>query len=181
MSLRTSATRYAKALLHVALAESDAAQVERDLTTIAEAMASHEDLRRVLTSPGTPHSARMGVLQAVTARAGVQPPVAKLLAMLAERNRLELVPELRNVYRERLLAHRNIVRAAVTSAVALSPEKVQALAERLSRATGKQVQLETTVDDSLVGGVVTRLGSVVYDGSVRTQLAKMRQQLVNDV
>ena len=180
MSLRTSATRYAKALLDVAIKESDPAVIERDLTSFVDAVQQHAELRRVLTSPRTPQAARVSIVNALAARVGVQPPVAKLLAMLAERGRLELLPDMQEVYRERLLSHGNIVRATVTSAAPLSPEKVQRLAESLAGMTGKKVQLETQVDPSIIGGVVTRIGSTVYDGSIRTQLQKMRQQLVEN-
>jgi F-type H+-transporting ATPase subunit delta len=178
MSLRTSATRYAKALLDVAVKESDPAAIERDLAGIVDAMSGHAELRRVLTSPGTPQAARVNVVKALAQRAGVQMPVAKLLAMLAERGRLELLPEMLDVYRERLLAHANVVRATVTSATPLAADQVQQLEASLSGLTGKKVQLETTVDPSIIGGVVTRIGSTVYDGSIRTQLQKMKQQLV---
>lgn len=178
MSLRTSATRYAKALLEVAVRESDPAAVERDLASIVAAVSQHDELRRVLISPRTPQAARTNVVRALATRIGAQPPVAKLLVLLAERGRLELLPELLEVYRERLLAHNNVVRATVTSAAPLSAEKMQQLEASLSGLTGKRVQLETSVDPSIIGGVITRIGSTVYDGSVRTQLQKMRQQLV---
>jgi F-type H+-transporting ATPase subunit delta len=180
VSLRTSATRYAKALLDVANRESDPAQIERDLATIVEAFNGHAELRRALTSPGTPQQARVSLMQAVAARAQVQPPVAKIVALLADRGRLELLPDLLDVYRERLLAHRNVVRASITSASPLTPETLRALEARLAQVTGKHVQIETAVDPSLIGGIVTRIGSTVYDGSIRTQLAKMRQQLVEN-
>jgi F-type H+-transporting ATPase subunit delta len=180
MSLRTSATRYAKALLDVAVAESDPAVIERDLASIVEAVTHHEELHRVLTSPRTPQAVRVNVVNALTARANVQPPVAKLLAMLAERGRLELLPVMLDVYRERLLAHRNIVQATVTSAAPLSADRLGELKTSLGALTGKQVQLDTAVDQSLIGGVVARIGSTVYDGSIRTQLQKMRQQLIEN-
>jgi len=72
------------------------------------------------------------------------------------------------------------VRAVVTSAAPLTAEKVRAIEQRLALATGKNVQLETAVDPAIIGGVITRIGSTVYDGSIRTQLAKMRQQLVEN-
>ena len=178
MSLRTSANRYAKALLAVAIQESDPAVVEQDLKSVADAMAQSAELRRALTSPGIPQHVRVNVVNAVTASVGVQPPVAKLLKMLADRGRLDLVPTMYEVYQERLLEHRNVVRASVTSAVPLTPEKLQRLEASISALTGKQVQLEASVDPSIIGGVVTRIGSTVYDGSIRTQLKKMRQQLV---
>jgi F-type H+-transporting ATPase subunit delta len=180
MSLRTSATRYAKALLDVAINESDPIAIERDLTTIADSIKQHDELRRILMSPRTPNTVRVNVVKALAERANVQMPLAKLLAMLAERGRLELLPDMLVVYRERVLAHNNVVRATVTSAAPLSADKVERLEASLSNLTGKKVQLETQVDPSIIGGVVTRIGSTVYDGSIRTQLQKMRQQLVEN-
>lgn len=180
MSLRTSATRYAKALFEVALAESDPARVETDLATIVGAMSEYVELRHALLNPSVPQTARMNVVRALAAQAGLQPPVAKLLAMLASRGRLELLPDLLEVYRERLRAHKNIVRATVSAATALAQEKVQALERSLSSLTGKRVELDLVVDPSLIGGVVAKIGSTVYDGSIRTQLQKLKQQLVEN-
>ena len=180
MSLRTSAARYAKALLDVAIQESDPAQVERDLSVIAQALSEVPELQRVLTSDAVTPAVRVNVVRALAARAGLQPPTARLLVMLAERNRLELLPDLVDVYRERLLAHHNIVRGQVSSAIPLSPERVQALEASLGGATGKKVQLDVSVDPSLIGGVVARIGSTVYDGSVRTQLQNIRKRLVEE-
>ena len=92
--------------------------------------------------------------------------------------KLNYLPDLAEAYRERLLAHQNIVRAEVTSAVPLSPEKTKALDESLSKVTGKKVELSTSVDPELLGGVVAKIGSTVYDGSVRTQLEQLRKELV---
>jgi F-type H+-transporting ATPase subunit delta len=178
MSLRTSATRYARALLEVALRESDAQKVERDLTSFVDAVNGSPDLKRALTSPRIPVATRRAVLDAVTKQIGMEAPPAKLLSLLADRGRLELFNELLVVYRERLLAHRGIVKGSVVSAAPLAADKVSALERSLSAATGKQVQLETGVDPSLVGGVVARIGSTVYDGSIRTQLRRIKQQLI---
>ena len=178
MSLRTSATRYAKALFEVALAESDPVRVEADLAAVVTAINEHTELRHALLSPSVPQPARVKVVQAITSQAGLQPPVAKLLAMLGERGRLDLLPELLEVYRERLRDHMNVVKASVTAATPLPQDKVQALERSLSTLTGKQVELDLAVDPSLIGGVVARIGSTVYDGSIRTQLQKLKQQLV---
>ena len=181
MSLRTSATRYAKALLDVVVAERlDAAAVERDLASVVTAMTEHPDLHRAFVSRAIPQTIRVNVVRSFLGQAQVTGPVGKLIMMLADRGRLDLLPLVLDVYRERLLAHRNIVRASVTSAAPLSPEKVRSLEASLGSLTGKTVQLETSVDPSIIGGVVTRIGSTVYDGSIRTQLQKMRQQLVEN-
>ena len=73
--------------------------------------------------------------------------------------------------------HHQVVRAEVTTAIALPPDRVVALQQGIARATGRQVQLETRVDPAIIGGVVTRVGSTVYDGSVTTQLQRLKEQL----
>lgn len=178
MSLRTSATRYARALFDVAIKESDPVRVERSLTEFVDVMEGHPELSRALTSPTVPQAARVGVVGALTTRAGTEAPVARLLTLLATRGRLELLPMLLEVFRERVLAYQNVVRATVTTATPLSPDTVAALEQRLGTITGKHVRIAMVEDPALIGGVVATIGSTVYDGSLRTQLQKMRQQLV---
>ena len=86
--------------------------------------------------------------------------------------------DLAEAYNQRLRAHQNIVRAEVTSAVPLSPEKTRALEDSLSKVTGKKVELTVNIDPALLGGVVAKIGSTVYDGSVKTQLERLRHELV---
>ena len=105
------------------------------------------------------------------------PPVRKLLLLLAERDRLELVPDLVQVFHARVMEHQNVVSAEVTTSAPLSADRVSQLQQRLAAATGRTVTVTTTVDPGLIGGMVTRIGSTVYDGSVATQLATLRQRL----
>ncbi len=178
MSARTSAARYARALLDVALKESDPQKIERDLTSFVNAMHTSPELTRALTSPRIPAATRRDVLNGIAKSIGMEAPAAKLLGLLADRGRLDIYNELLAVYRERLNAHSNVVKGTVTSAAPLAPEKLKALEASLSSATGKKVQLDATVDPALIGGVVAQIGSTVYDGSIRTQLQRMKQQLV---
>ena len=97
--------------------------------------------------------------------------------MMADRGRLVLLPAVLDEYRERLLELQNIVRAEVTTATELPPDRLGALQEALSAMTGRTVSMTTKVDPELIGGVVTRIGSVVYDGSVRRQLERLRETL----
>jgi len=179
MSLRTSANRYAKALFDVALAEkTDLAQVDRDLEAVVAMLHESPDLARAAGRAGVTDAARVALIEAVAERMGLTAPVKKLLVLLADGRRLNLVPDLAASFRERMLNHQNIVRAVVTSAAPLSAEKTKALEDSLSKVTGKKVDLSVSVDPELLGGVVARIGSTVYDGSVRTQLGKVRKQLV---
>jgi F-type H+-transporting ATPase subunit delta len=104
--------------------------------------------------------------------------LAKVLGLLADRDRLALLPDLAAAFERRLMDHRQVVRASLATAVALPPDRVAALKDGLAEATGRDVQLETTIDPSLVGGAVARIGSTVYDGSVTTQLEKLRRSLI---
>jgi F-type H+-transporting ATPase subunit delta len=109
---------------------------------------------------------------------GLSVPVRKLLLLMADRDRLMLLPELEQAYQGRLMRHLRIVEAHVTTAVALTPDRADALARGLSRATGKDVRLTTVVDPAIMGGVVARMGSTVFDGSVTRQLERLRRELV---
>jgi F-type H+-transporting ATPase subunit delta len=101
-----------------------------------------------------------------------------MILLLAERDRMALLPDIARNYRERVMDHQKIIRGQVTTAIALPADKLRALEQGLQAATGRKVVLETKVDPSIIGGVITRLGSTVYDGSVTTQLQKMKQSLI---
>ena len=178
MSLRTSANRYAKALFDVALEEkADVAQVDRDLQAVVEMVQANPEFAAA-SNRAVSDAARKSLIDAVAKAMTLTTPVTKLVTLLARDRKLSYLPDLAASFRERLLAHQNIVRAEVTSAAPLSPEKTQALEDSLSRVTGKKVELSVSIDPELLGGVVATIGSTVYDGSVKTQLQRMRQELV---
>jgi len=179
MTNKTAALRYARALLDVALAErADLQAIERDLASFAALFDAYPELARILLNPAVPAPRKRAAVVELTGRAGLSSVVAKLLVLLAERDRLVLLPDLLAAYRERLLDHQHVVRAEVTTAVPLAPDRADALRESLAKMTGRSVTLSTHVDPSIVGGVVARIGSVVYDGSVTRQLEKMKERLI---
>ena len=179
MSLRTSANRYAKALFDVALEEkADLATIDRDLHALVAMMKESPELLLAVGRRSVTEAARQSLMEAVSKAMSLSVPVTRMLVLLAKSGKLNLVPELAAAYGERLLSHQNVVRAAVTSAAPLSTEKTKALEESLAQVTGKKVELSVSVDPELLGGVVAQIGSTVYDGSVKTQLTKMRQELV---
>jgi len=177
MSMRASAARYARALLDVTIKESDPEAAGVDLTTFVELVERHPELQRTLANPVVSASAKHAVVQQILDRLRPSPPVGKLLLMLASRGRLALLPDVLAVYRERLMEHRHVVQAEVTTAAPLAPEHAAQLQQRLAAITGRSVTMTTKVDRSIIGGVVTRIGSTVYDGSVATQLARVRERL----
>jgi len=179
MTSRAAATRYARALFDVALAErQDVAALDRELSGVAALVAGNEGLQRALSHPAIPAARKRAVLEQLLSLSPVNPILSRVLLLLADRDRLALIPDLAEAYRSRLMDHQQVVRAKVTTAVALPDDRVAGLRQGLATATGRQVQLQIDVDPSILGGAVARIGSTVYDGSITTQLEKLKQRLV---
>ena len=177
MTMRASAARYARALLDVTIGEADPVQAEQELAAFAALLEQHQNLRDALLNPAVPAAGKRAVVQQLVDRQQFSSPVAKLLLLLADRDRLAVLPELLTVYRERLMEHQRVIRAEVTTAVPMPDARASELADRLARATGRTVKMTLKVDPSIIGGIVTRIGSTVYDGSVAAQLQAIRQRL----
>jgi F-type H+-transporting ATPase subunit delta len=178
VTTRTAANRYARALLEVGLKEkADLSKMDTELAEFGELLRQHPTLQKVLLNPAVPVPRKRAVVTELTGRAHMQPMVAKLLALLAERDRLIVLPELVAAYRERLQDHLQIVRAEVTTATPLSADRAKQIERTLASATGRTVTLSTRVDPSIIGGVVARVGSTVFDGSVTNHLQRMKQRL----
>jgi F-type H+-transporting ATPase subunit delta len=182
MTNRGAATRYARALFDTVLAEGlDLQQTQKDLGGFARLVAGNDALQRVLTNPAIPVARKRAVIaqliQLGARDAALQPVVAKLLLMLAERDRLVILPDVADVFDARLMEHQNVVRASIVTAVALPSERVTELAAGLTRATGRNVLVETQVDPAIIGGAVARIGGTVYDGSITRQLERLRETL----
>jgi F-type H+-transporting ATPase subunit delta len=179
MTNRSSAARYARALLDVSRKEGDPQAAHRDLEAFVSLVAGNAELQRVLMNPAIPAQRKSALVKELLARLQPGPVVAKMLAMLADRDRLVLLPDLLDEYRRRLMEFMNVVQAEVTSAVPLPPDAVESIKRAIAERTGRSVALTARVDAALIGGVVTRIGSLVYDGSVKRQLEKMKDALTS--
>lgn len=178
MTKRASARPYAKALFEVAVGAGRAEPTGEELAALARLLLDHPDLGKVLTHPAVTPKAKREVVDQIATRLGVSTPVHKLLLLMAERDRLGLLAELRQDYQQRLMQHLGIVEAYVTTAVPLPADRAAAIASSLGAATGKQVQVRTGVDPAIMGGVVAKMGSTVIDGSVVRQLERLRKTLI---
>jgi F-type H+-transporting ATPase subunit delta len=175
---RRPTSNYARALLQVAVEEGDPEAIERELGAFQAFMEGQPVLTKALLSPAIPVARKRALLADVLARgSGITTVTSRLLLLLAERDRLALLPDLIAAYRERLLDYRQVVRAEVTTAAPLGDDRVRALEAGLTRATGKRVSVTTRLDPAIIGGVVARVGSLVYDGSVMGHLARLRERL----
>lgn len=181
MSARSMARRYAAALFDVVQKSGTADRAERDLKAFVDLVKSHDNLQDVFAAPIAPARKR-AVLDALLAASGdMSPEVARLLGLLADRDRLASLDEVAHAFDERLMQLRRIVPAEVTTAVPLTDSRRAALAQALGRATGSDVTMSEKVDPAIIGGVVARVGSMVFDGSVTRQLERLRDRLRADV
>jgi len=176
MTNRAAATPFARALFDVAR-QSDPVRVGQELHGFVDLVEAHPDLLKVLLNAAIPASAKANVLRELFKLQPLADPLARILVLLAERDQLIILPEIAALYDERLLDFLQIVRAEVTTAEALSPEHQQALEQGLARATGRKVQMSTRVDPAILGGLIARIGSRVFDGSIARHLARVRDQL----
>ncbi|HEY3382890.1 MAG TPA: ATP synthase F1 subunit delta [Vicinamibacterales bacterium] len=177
MTNRSSAARYARALLDVSRVEADPKAVEAELASFVAIVESNDQLRRAVVNPAIPAQRKAALVTDLLDHLTVSPVVRKLIVMLANRDRLVLLSDMLDEYRRRLLDFLNVVQAEITSAVPLPADRVQALQQAIAEKTGRDVIVTTKVDRAIIGGVVTRIGSVVYDGSVQRQLEKMKDTL----
>jgi F-type H+-transporting ATPase subunit delta len=179
MTSRTLARRYSGALFDVVRKQGSLDSVERDLVAMRGLVAGHDELRRVLETPAVSMQKKRAILEAILAKAGsISPEVKRLLLMLADRDRLALLPEIAEAFSERSMSARRVLPADVVTAIPLDDARRAAVKKALARAAGCDVTLNERVDPSIIGGVIARVGSTVYDASVTRQLEKMRQQML---
>jgi F-type H+-transporting ATPase subunit delta len=171
------ARRYAKALFSLAVEKGRIEPWSDSLLALGKAIEDSTELRDVLQNPAYPREIRAAVVARLTEPLQLDAAPAALLQLLGERNRLGGLSGIVAAFRELADVELGRVRAKVTSAVPLDDAAIIAIAEKLSAATQKKVLVERAVDPAILGGVVAQVGSVVYDGSIRTQLEDLRSTL----
>lgn len=173
----TAARRYARALLEVSFssAEGDPAALRRDLEQASHLLDSRRDLSEALASPAVPAAAKRGLVEALWRERPAL--LRRLLTLLVERGRLALLPAIAATYGELWNAARGVLPAQAVSAVPLSPEQLQAVERALGKVARRDVELAASVDPAVMGGLMVRIGGLVYDGTVRGRLRALRERL----
>lgn len=178
MTSRTAAIRYARALFDVAVQEAlNLDEIAGKIGEFDELLRQNPALAKVLFNPAIPAPRKRAAVGELLKLAPAPQVVTKLLLLLAERDRLTLLHEIVEAYRQRLLDHQGIVRAEIVTAAPLAADKAQLIESSLARATGRHVLVQARVDPSIIGGIIARIGGTVYDASLTGQLEKMRQKL----
>ena len=190
MSVIAIARRYAEALADVATARNQVERIENEVRVFAEMMKSSRELHDMFASPIVSQTDKLRVLEALIKRvltSRVSDEIfdellknnatANLLRTMLSHYRLHHVAEVYEQFRREMNERKGLIIAEVTAATQVGAAEQARLGRTLEQMTGKQVEFKFKTDPSLIGGVVTRIGSVVYDGSVRTQLQEIKERL----
>jgi len=178
MTLASIARRYAAVLFEITQSRGATDRALAELQGIRDLVAGHDQLRQVFETPLVAPQKKRQVLEGLLgAGAPVSDEVRRLLLLLADRDRLMLLPTVASAFSDRVMRFRNILPAHVVTAVPLTDERRAALAGALTKAVGCQVTMHERVDPSIIGGVIARVGGTVFDGSVTRQIEKLRASL----
>ncbi len=179
MSLTTIANRYARALADVIVERRETNEVVKELIGFERMMDEHSQLRDVFASPVIATERKRAVLNELIARIGPRKTTANFLQLLLSNSRLHNLDQMLRALSRELDSRMNIVSAEITTAREISENEKAALQNQLKATTGKEVRLEFRTDPAIIGGMVTRIGSLIYDGSIRNQLAQMKRKLMS--
>lgn len=179
MSVETVARRYAGALADVVIKSGDAEKIQSELKIWEEMIGSNGDLRNAFSNPAIPQSNKEKVLEALLAKSTPSPATANFLRILLRNGRITDLGEINSRFKTVLEERAGYVSGKVVSARPLGEQEKAELQSNVEKMTGKKVSLDFGVDESIIGGVVTTIGSTVYDGSVKTQLETLKAQLIN--
>jgi F-type H+-transporting ATPase subunit delta len=169
---------YARALADVVFDRSlDAAKTLQEAQSLAELVAGSKELREVWETPSIPAEQKRGVLDAIVAREGISRPVRNFVAVLIDHRRVQFMGPIVKQFEQELNRRLGFTEAEITSARELSETEQHALEAQVAKLTGRKVRARYSQDRSVLGGAIVRVGSTIYDGSVKGQLERIREQL----
>lgn len=171
------ARRYAKALMTIGREDGQAETYKEELGSVVKLLEEQEGLFMAITNPLYNADSRKNVLRLVVERLGLSKVMTSFLLLCFDKGRIRYLNDIYSFYEKLTDELANIVRADLVSAVKLPEESIARIRDALSEKTGKEVRMEVSVDPALIGGAVTRIGDLVLDGSVRTQLMSLKESL----
>ncbi|MDY0361615.1 MAG: ATP synthase F1 subunit delta [Desulforegulaceae bacterium] len=167
--------RYAKALMLIGQSDNKVDEYAKEISAVAEVFESNKTLSDFLLNPVYGRSDRRQLLLKVVESLSVSDTMKAYVMLLFDKRRIGLVSEINENYQKLADEIKNIGRAVITSASPLSEDTVDKLKNALSAKTGKQVEVELRNDPGIIGGIITVIGDLVYDGSIKTQLENMKE------
>ncbi|MBK7601422.1 MAG: ATP synthase F1 subunit delta [Acidobacteria bacterium] len=178
MSGITIANRYAKALADVMTERKESNEVFAELSRFSSLIAGHSELREVFANPVLALDRKSGVLKELVTRLKLRPTTINFLQLLLNNHRLHNLDQMVRALSRELDQRANIVSAEISTAREISDAEKEMLRDKLKTITGKEVRLTFRADPGIIGGVVTRIGSLIIDGSIKNQLSQMKQRLM---
>lgn len=175
------ARRYANALFEIGVEHDEVETFHEHLDAVRAAFTGSEVFRHLLLHPAIEVHERRSALQTLADKWGLDQRVRNFLLLLLDNERIDKVPAIASIYRRLVDDREGTIRADITSAVELDDEQTDAIEDVLSEITDKDVVLTTDVDESLIGGAVTRIDSKIYDGSIRNQLEQLKSNILQEV
>ena len=179
MSVETVARRYATALADVVTKTGETNSVQTELKTWEEMMISNSRLLEAFSNPSIAHNSKEKVLENLIEKTKPTKTTANFLRVLLRNSRLTEISEINERFAVVLEERSGAIAAQVTSARPLSEAEKTDLQANLNKLTGKNVSPNFEIDETIIGGVITRIGSTIYDGSVKTKLENLKQQLIS--
>lgn len=179
MSSGSLSRRYAKALMEIGNTDGSFQRIGQDVASLAKAMKESTEFSGLLTNPSFPRSEREKIVLAILQRIGATKTVINFAMLLLDRERMAVLPDISRELSAMIDQASGQVTAQVTTAVALTPAQQSELQTTLESLSGKKIQIDAKLDPSLLGGVIAKVGDLVYDGSLRTQLRELRRSLGN--
>ena len=178
--MKALAERYAGALVDVALENKQADQVKKELAAFAAMVRESPELHSFLSNPSIARASKHGAIEKLVARMGASRTLRNYLFVIVDQRRAGMLPEIEQAFSVLLDARQGITQATVTSAAELTAKEREELDAALAKLTGKKVQPQFHTDPALIGGAVVRIGSTIYDGSVRAQLDRLRARMISE-
>ena len=172
------ARRYAKALVNLAEKEKDLDNAGKNLTAITEVYKENSELRQVLSDTKVSSRVKQEILKDVLNTIKTSKLVDTFSRYLLAKRRIDILPDIERAFNLLLQEKLGRIEANVTAAYELPNETVKKLVNAISGYSGKEVQVNVAIDPSIIGGMVTRIGSTVIDGSIKTHLNKIRQSII---
>ena len=179
MSNGSLARRYAKALLQLGVEDGSLTRIGSDVSDFASAMKSSPELLETLTHPSFPRSEREAIVVALLQKQGAGQTTVNFCKLLLDRERMAFVPDISRELDTMINDHSGRVTAQVRSATPLTPAQKQQLTTKLEQLSGRKIDMQTTEDPELLGGLVATVGDMVYDGSLKSQLQQLRDNLAS--
>lgn len=177
MSTNAIANRYAKALVQIGSETGAVDQFNLQLNSFSTLLSESRELASVFGNPAYGIDSKREILKELVAKLQVSPMVSNLLMLLLERGRISVLPLIAESYGAFADELSGVIRPTVSSGLPLDAAQIEEIRTALAKSTGKKVELKVAVDPSLIGGVVTKIGGKIFDGSVRTQLARIQDIL----